>query len=389
VKVALAFGVIALAGAAPQASVLGFDYGAKRLSWYAPGTLAHAPGGATSWNRSLCSWNFAPDGHRLALSDCNGTIRFLAVPSLKVLGRSHPGDLWDAADLAWVTPGRLLAVNRASGGVATLLVVDTSTRRVVRRVDLGGVVLDRALVRDRAVLLVAPFDKFGPSRVVTADANGDLRTAAVEGVPAGSHFDNATDTGPVGEIRTPGFTVDPAGSAYVVGADLRVAAVDLAAMRVSYRGPTRAPSKALRGTTRIAAWLGGGQIAVSGIDYASSGTGRDLKVTSTPFGLHLVDTSTWTYRTLTTEAAGLIASGRTVFGTAPDAFSAYDRSGAHLYDLAMPDGTWLTAAGRYGYVCSNRWLTRIADLDTGSDVSVPKAETRACPTLLAGRSSRG
>jgi hypothetical protein len=389
VKVALAFCVIALAGAAPQASVLGFDYGAKRLSWYAPGTLAHAPGGTTSWNRSLCSWSFAPDGRRLALSDCNGTVRFLAVPSLKVLGRTRAGDLWDAADLAWVAPGRLLAVNRASGGVATLLVVDTSSRRVVRRVDLGGVLLDRALVRDRVVLLVAPFDRFGPSRIVTADANGDLRTAAVDGVPAGSHFDDATDTGPVGEIRTPGLAVDPAGTAYVVGADLRVAAVDLATMRVSYHGPTRAPAKALNGTTRIAAWLGGGKIAVSGIDYASSGTGRDLKVTSTPFGLHVLDTSTWTYRTLTTDAAGLIATGRTVFGTAPDAFSVYDRTGAHLYDLAMPDGTWLTAAGRYGYVCTDRWLTRIADLHSGSDVSVPKPETRACPTLLAGRSSRG
>ena len=386
-KLALAFGVIALAGAAPQASVLGFDYGAKRLSWYAPGTLAHTPGGATSWNRPLCSWSFAPGGRRLALSDCNGTVRFLAVPSLKIVGRMHPGELWDAAALGWVTPGRLLAVNRASGGIATLLVVDTSTGRVVRRVDLGGVLLGRALVGDRLVVLVAPFDSFGPARVVTADAGGDLRTAAIAGISAGSHFDNTADSGPVGEVRTPGFAVDPAGTAYVVGPDLRVAAVDLATMRVSYHGPTRTLAKALNGTTRIAAWLGGGRIAVSGIDYASSGTGRDLQVTSTAFGLHLLDTSTWTYRTLAPSAAGLIAAGRTVFATAPDAFGAYDASGRHLYDLSMPTRAWLSAAGRYGYVCTDRWLTRITDLATGVDVTVPRPETRACPTLLTGRAS--
>ena len=162
--------------------------------------------------------------------------------------------------------------------------------------------LARAIVRDRAVFLLAPFDSFGPARVVAADQDGDVTSATIAGITAGSHFGDAADTGPVGEVRTPGFAVDPAGTAFVIGADLRVAAVDLATMRVTYHGPTRVPAKALNGTTRIAAWLGGGRIAVSGIDYASSGTGRDLKVTTTPFGLHLLDTSTWTYRTLTTTA---------------------------------------------------------------------------------------
>ena len=386
-KLALAFGVIALTGAAPQASVLGFDYDAKRLSWYVPGTLAPATRAATSWNRSLCSWSFAPDRRRLALSDCNGTVRLLDVPSLKIVGQTSPGDLEDAAALAWVTPGRLLAVNRASGGVATLLVVDTNARRVMRRVDLDGVLVDRAIVRDQVVLLVAPFDSFGPARVVTADASGNLRTAVIDGVSAGSHLGNAAGTDPVGEVRTPGFAVDPAGTAFVVGGDLRAASVDLATMRVSYHGPTRVLAKALNGTTRIAAWLGGGKLAVSGIDYASSGTGGDLKVTSTPYGLHLLDTSTWTYRTLSTSADGLIAAGRTVFGTAPDAFGAYDASGAHLYDLPMPGRTWLTATGRYGYVCTDRWLTRITELPTGNAVTTPKPKTRACPTVLAGRAS--
>src|SRR5262245_14746318 len=100
-KLALAFGGLALAGAAPQAQVLGFDYGAKRISWYVPGTLSHGRSGAVPWNRSLCSWSFAPNAQQLALSDCNGTVRFVALPSLKILGTVAPGTVVNAASLAW------------------------------------------------------------------------------------------------------------------------------------------------------------------------------------------------------------------------------------------------------------------------------------------------
>jgi WD40 repeat protein len=387
-KLALAAAVIALTGAAPHATVLGWDYGSKRISWFESDSLTSANGGATGWNRPLCSWSFSPDRHRVALSDCHGTVRFVAVPSLKSLGRiGASSGVWDAASLAWVTPTRVLAVNRANGSIATLLVVDTTTKRVVRRVDLGGVLLARAIVQDRVVLLLAPFDSFGPARVAVADASGTLASATIEGITAGTHFGNEPDSGPVGEVRTPGFAVDPGGTAYVVGADLRVAAVDLSTMRVSYHGPTRAPAKALNGSTRIAAWLGRGKIAVSGVDYASSGTGSDLKVSTTPFGLQLLDTATWTYRTLDTAAAGLLADGGRVFGTAPSRSSAFNAAGTHLYDIPAPSGTWVTPALGYAYVCSERWLTGVLDASTGAPVAIPKAHTRGCPTLLAGRAA--
>ena len=181
-KLALALCVVALSGAAPPASVLGFDYGAKRIAWFQPDTLTRAGGATTSWNRPLCSWSFAPDGRRVALADCNGTVRFLALPSLEPAGRVAPGALWDAAALAWVTPNRLLAVNRASGGLATLLVIDPATEKVVRQAPLGGVLVDRELVGSRVVFLVAPFDSFGPARVVVADATfADGNTAVLSG----------------------------------------------------------------------------------------------------------------------------------------------------------------------------------------------------------------
>src|SRR6185312_5132406 len=195
---------------------------------------------------------------------------------------------------------------------------------------------------------------------------------------------SAPDGGPVADVRTPGFAVDPAGTAFVVDADLRVAAVDLTTMRVSYHGPTRAPAKALNGMTRTAAWLGGGKVAVSGIDYATTGAGKDLSVTSTPFGLHLLDTETWRYRTLDQSANGLLADGARVFGSTADHWSVWNAAGAHLYDVATPSDTWLTPALGYAYVCTDRWLAGILDASNGKAVTTPKVHTRGCPTLFAG-----
>jgi hypothetical protein len=386
-KLALAAFVLAFSGAAPHAPVLGFDYGSKRISWYDPASLAAAKGSALAWHGQLCSWSFSPNRRRLAISDCNGTLRFFAVPSLKNLGKVKASSrIWDAASLAWVTPTRLLAINRAGGSLATLLVIDATTRQVIRRVDLGGAVAARAVVSDRLALLIVPFDSFGPARVALVDADGSLDSATVDGISAGSHFGAASDGQPTGEMRTPGFAVDPAGTAFVVGADLKIAAIDLATMRVTYHGPTRSLAKALNGTTRIAAWLGEGKVAVSGIDYATTGSGTDLKVTTTPFGLHLLDTSTWTYRTLDPAAAGLIANGSTVLGSTPTRWSAYSGSGAHLYDVASPDRTWLMPAKGYLYVCADRWLTRVLDSATGAQISAPK--NRGCPTLLTGQAAQ-
>ena len=380
-KLALAAIVFALSGAAPHAPVLGFDYGEKRISWYDPTSLASVKGGAQGWDGQLCSWSFSPDRKRLAASDCNGRLRFLAVPSLKVLGKVQATSrLWDAASLTWLTPTRLLAVDRAGGGVSSLLVIDTTKRALIRRVDLGGVVSARAIAGRRMVLLVAPFDSLGPARVVVAGSDGTTRSATIDAITAGTHFSPFDGAGPAGEMSIPGFTVDPSGTAFVVGADLKVAAVDLTTMNVTYHGPTRTVTKLLTGTTRIAAWLGGGKVAVSGSDFAG-----DASVPARPFGLHVLDTSTWKYTTLDTTATGLVADGSTIFTSAPSRWSAYSVAGAHLYDIEAPEGSDLSAAQGYAYVCTDRWLTRVLDSATGAQIATPK--DRGCPTLLTGRTA--
>jgi hypothetical protein len=319
------------------------------------------------------------------MSDCNGTLKFLAMPSLKSLGKVRAASrLWDAASLTWVTQNRLLAVDRAGGGEATLLVIDTATKRVVRRAALEGVVIARAVAGNRLVLLVAPFDSFGPARVIVAGADGVLHTATIDAISAGSHFASPAGPEPAGEMRVPGFAVDPAGTAFVVGPDLKVAAVDLATMRVGYHGPTRSLAKALNGTARTAAWLGGGKLAVSGLDYAAAGTGPDLKMSTTPFGLHVLDTATWTYRTLDPAAQGMGVDGSTILAyVSPNHWSAYSTSGSQLYDVTGPETTMVASALGYTYVCTDRWLTRVLDSATGAQVSAPKG--RGCPMLLSGR----
>jgi hypothetical protein len=379
-KLALAAALVALSGASAHAPVLGFDYGAKRISWYDPTTLASVKGNALTWDGQLCSWSFSPDRKRLAASDCNGRLRFLAVPSLKVTGKVQASSrLWDAASLTWLTPTRLLAVDRAGGGVSSLLVIDTAKRALIRRVDLGGVVIARLIAGKRMVLLVTPFDALGPARVVVAGADGTTRTATIDAITAGTHYSPFDGAGPAGELSIPGFTVDPAGTAFVVGADLRVAAVNLTTMNVTYHGPTRSPAKLLNGTTRAAAWLGGGRIAVSGSDFAGDAS------KPRPFGLHLLDTSTWRYTTLDETAAGVAVDGSTILAWGQSRWGAYSAAGAHLYDVAVPEGTGFTAAQGYTYVCTDRWLTRVLDSATGAQIAAPK--DRGCPTLLAGRTA--
>jgi hypothetical protein len=75
---ALALGVLALG--APATRVLGFDYDGRRLAYFDPASLARLGSTTASYNASLCSWSYSPDHKHLAVSDCQGVLRFFAVP---------------------------------------------------------------------------------------------------------------------------------------------------------------------------------------------------------------------------------------------------------------------------------------------------------------------
>ena len=140
----------------------------------------------------------------------------------------------------------------------------------------------------------------------------------------------------------------------------------------------------MNGWTRSARWLGDGLIGVSGSDSHSVGTGATVKVETTPFGLHVLDTGSWTSRVIDTDSTGLQTSGTTVLGY-HEGWSAYDRDGRLRYDIELPGTDWLAIAGTRGYVCDQRDAVAVIDLKSGA--RTPVGAGHVCPTLLVGRAS--
>ena len=160
---ALALGVLALG--APATRVLGFDYDGRRLAYFDPATLARLGTTTTPYNASLCSWSYSPDREHLAVSDCQGTLRFFSSPSLKPEGRIGWTDqLGRASGLAWLAPRRLVAVSAIGTDNPRVATIDPIRRRVVQRLTLDGIPVGRALVGDTSVVLVTPSGHFGPPK---------------------------------------------------------------------------------------------------------------------------------------------------------------------------------------------------------------------------------
>ncbi len=193
------------------------------------------------------------------------------------------------------------------------------------------------------------------------------------------------DGSPSFELRSPGFVTDPARRhAYVIGAGLMTADVDLVSGDVSYHGTVRRLAKVMNGWTRTARWLGDGLIGVAGSDSHTVGSGTNAQIETTPFGLRVLDTRSWTSSTIDNDSTGLLVSGTTLLGY-HEGWSAYDRDGRRRFEIALTGRNWLEVAGARGYVCDQR--TAVAVIDLASGARTPVGAGRACPTLLVGRAS--
>jgi hypothetical protein len=386
-KLAAAFvSALALTASAPQTPVLGWDRGERVLAWYDPASLTAAPKPRLSYQSALCSWSFSRDRSRLAISDCDGSLRIFDVRRMRRLGTvSVSGRIATAQGVAWLRRDRALLLSHVGADGTMLVTVDPVARRVLRRVDLGGVAGARTIVGERIVFLVSPPDRFGPPRVVVAGADGSVHSATIDRISAGTVItDDAT---PHAEVREPGFAVDPAGRAFVIAPDLTVAEVDLDTMAVAYHAPVRRLAKAIDGPERTAAWLGDGLVAVGGFDSATTGEGASLRVQTTPFGLHVLDTRTWTYRTIDPEAEWFwsAASRLLAAGGSSRRLVGYAFDGTQRYTLdAGPDG-YLQLQGSFVYACRAGWALRVYDAATGATVGTPRRQ--GCRTLLTGRAS--
>lgn len=263
-------------------------------------------------------WAFAPDGRVLAVAvrpSANASterLRFFTVAGPRRAGQgvALPGV---TAALIWVRPDRILAyVNECCpnpDGAVTIFGIDAATRRIVTRTPIEGAVLQMERGVDSIVLLVAGRNRIGPARLVVVDADGRSRTAALDGVTAGTTWPEQTTSEPVGTRRIPGLAADLMGNrAFVIPPDGPGAEVDLGSLAVSYHDLAEqrslgrrlaawltpaAEAKGVNGPTLTARWLGGGLVAVAGSAESAVHQNGGLHVSAWPLGLQIVDTRDW------------------------------------------------------------------------------------------------
>ncbi|HEY3182277.1 MAG TPA: hypothetical protein VGJ77_05520 [Gaiellaceae bacterium] len=360
-------------------AVLGIDYRAKQLGWFDSATLAPLPGRKVPMPRTACSWSFSPDRALLAYTDCEGTLTFVNARTMRVAGKVLLAG-WEG--VTWLSRDRVVTTDNYK-----LVVIDVARKRVLRRIELPGRPWNRTVLPDaRVVYAVTPPEEFGPARVVVLDADANVRIATLDRITVGAVFD--TESGdPTGMVRTPGFAVDrDGGRAFVVSPELLVGEVDLSTLQVRYHGTSRSLAKTVSGPSRVAYWLGDGLLAVSGADYAIA----DKQTTITPFGLHVIDTRTWTIRTIDREAswaqyaAGVLlvtydrgGGNREAIAWAPD--------GTVRYRLALGDQSWPNIYGSLAYICDHGQAVRMLNPATG--VTTATLKNRSCVSLLDGGSS--
>jgi hypothetical protein len=360
------------------------------------GGCASRGGGTACWSNP--PWTVSPNGRQIAVARNDASsLRLVDVRRMRTTAnmRVEGGAI---GALAWLAPGRLLAVQEAPGERQRLLALDLSARRVVARTSLEGSVLQIARTGRQLAMLVAPARTIGPARIAIVDARGTVRFANVGRIAAGAKLLSTRQHRVEG--RHPGLAVDPdTRRAYVVG-DTLVADVDLRSRSVSYHSLERKPSllarlwswleptasaKLVNGYYRQASWLGGGLVAVSGTDTQQ---GRWQ-----PTGLVAVDTSTWDVRTIDRGGTSfrvaddfLLAWGAASNGAAAPpvgiGLKAYDLEGRELFHLF--DGQLVSAYPVYGgraYVSTpDTKELRVVDLATGTVV----ATRQRLPWLLLG-----
>lgn len=402
--------------------VLGISYGTPRgtLAWFEPTTLRMLPGRKATLAGHFGSWAFSRDRRSLALGSCEGPgartpgIRFVDARRMRVQGdlplsRYRRGC---ASAVTWLRPERLLAVvSTGTASASEVVLVDTRTRRVLRRSPLPASPSAVGRTDDDLVLLFSSFGEFAPARLAVIDSEGAVRIRPVERILAGTVVDGTSAEYRAATIQ-PGLAVDPDRKrAFVVPASGAVAEVDLVTLDVSYHELDRpsllgrllrwltpaAQAKVMEGPVREARWLGDDMLAVSGMDFsvepAASGAGR---LHQAPAGVRLIDTRSWESRLLEREASGFaVGEGLVVAqggywdageerGYGPG-LRAFGLDGRERWSLHDGEYRWMDAAGSVGYVHIDGGIADVVDLGTGNVLA--RVARDPFPQLLAGQSS--
>jgi len=319
---------------------------------------------------------FSPDRTRAALGGASGTLLFANVAELRREASVRVGSPYEDAEVvAWPTDQRLVALDVSSDahrvGLTKIVVVDTAHARVVqaRRLFRWAATGTGSTQAGRVAVLVVSWTRLSPPRLLVVGADGLIHEVTLDRLRAGVGNSRSGEA-----VRFPGLAVDPQGErAFVVNEGEPVAVVDLATLQVRYRhvaglaSPGReaaghakptGTSNPRHGPSRVAKWLGGGLIAVSGTKSYTGPTHRWLGEARAPAGLQVIDTRNWRVRTfdrrptdfqwldgrLVTYARVWDPATRRVRG---DALVGFDRAGRRVYRIHGNSRThWQAFHGR-------------------------------------------
>ena len=270
--------------------------------------------------RSVSTWSYDPTRRWLALSS-GPTLRVIDSDSLRIVGQVRLQQKWTRVSfLSWLYPDRFVGVYARPHG-AGLAWVDPVHHRVLQHREFDAMPWRVASGGGTAVaLLPLPKTAIGGARLAVIRRDGRVSTVAVPRIQIGWQQADRRDRGIFRRI-SPGLAVTAAGErAYVVGGAGVVAEIDLGSLAVSYHSPQSrrslpsrigswlvpaAKAKGLEGPNVRAQWLGNGIIAVAGRRSYLLRRGQ----VDEPVGLRLIDTRTWTQRTLEQRASGFALAG--------------------------------------------------------------------------------
>ena len=322
------------------------------------------------------TWGFSPNRSRvvLGLSRSGRTLprsslRFVHVRSMRAVA-DVPLGVGGLNHLAWLSSNRVLVLKHlCCSGTFDLLVVAPYARRVLVRKTLEGEPLVAESTQKELVVLAAPPQGIGPSRLLVVDARGGVRSVELGHIWGGREVPDEAEPF-VARHRYPALTVDPQGRrAFVVSTDGSVASVELTSLAVAYHTPSEprsllgrlrnwlepdAQAKASDGPRRYAVWLGSGLIAVTGSDdHAFTGAYGALSMRTDPAGLSLIDSNSWIARRIDDSVSHVSRTGNLLVATGYRSDSSTQREGG--YGLA---GYTLDGSKRF-HVFKDTHLTQL------------------------------
>jgi hypothetical protein len=336
-----------------------------RLHAVDPRTLRVRHGRSAATAGHIFGWSFSPDRSRLAAgSDSTAEVRLYDLRRLRALGDVAlvpPSVSGLVAATTWASPSRAVAVVVSPGccglGDTTVSGIDADTSRELWRRDLHGSLQSGAAYRGGFVLVLGPKLSIGTSRLDVVDADGSVRTVRLDRIRSGWGR-SGSGAQVIAHQWNPGLALDRStGRAFVAQAGAPVAEVDLRRLAVRYHELSepisffgrlrdwlepKAEAKGMQGPERRVVWIGNGRLAVAGVDHELSTRNGQEQETDTPAGLKLVDTRSWSVRTLDRTTTTVTFAHGILFatGTSWDSraskmtgagLSAYDAGGHELY----------------------------------------------------------